>query len=185
MPCPHPWPKAPGPFLPHIWDASAAWAQSFYLRLSQFPSWLALEGLGYSTPLMAPKQDLEAGATDTGDGVWGRGGDTVKRDTKTTQTIWRGQSGGDQRPLSPSRTESEMAFYWKGHLSPWPGIVSLMNPEVSGNTLTRCCPSVPPTKFQAPTTWVPHHTGDLGHIHRRLRKGARSRTRMVGCQRSG
>lgn len=43
----------------------------------------------------------------------------------------------------------------------------------------------PPTGSQAPTAWVPATHRDLGHIHQRLTKGERSRTRVVGCRRTG
>lgn len=87
---------------------------------------------------------------------------------------------GTRRPISLSRTESEMAFYWEGHLSPWSGILSLMNPQSRPNRSGRgkvathssaVLPSPPPHRISntynlgsAPLT------GDPGHIHQRLTK---------------
>lgn len=87
---------------------------------------------------------------------------------------------GTRRPISLSRTESEMAFYWEGHLSPWSGILSLMNPQSRPNRSRRG--RWPHTQVLSFPPLHPHRisntynlgaaplTGDPGHIHQRLTK---------------
>lgn len=131
FPLPSPWAQSSGVHSSHTFGVLCQLGHrvSTLVFLSSTPGFVLEEGSGYSTPLVTPQARLAGKSYRHWRLGFGEEGVILREEVaKPLRPSGTARVEGSRRPISPSRTESEMAFYWKGHLSLWSGILGLMSP---------------------------------------------------------